>query len=130
MRPGNVSIEVDFAPTGMSPYAAVVKLFGEHDMATRDEVNAALAPLYGDVLLDLSECEFVDSSVIGLVLRKSQQLTRDGHRIELVVAPGSNVERALEIIDIRQFLTIHGHVPADGSASSDHVAGSAEPSER
>ena len=130
MRPGNVSIEVDFAPTGVSPYAAVVKLSGEHDMATRDELNAALAPLYGDVLLDLSECEFVDSSVIGLVLRKSQELTRDGHRIELVVASGSNVERALEIVDIRQFLTIHDHVPAVGSASSDHAAESAEPSER
>jgi anti-anti-sigma factor len=130
MRPGDISIEVDFAPTGVSPYAAVVKLAGEHDLATRDELSAALAPLYGDLLLDLTRCEFIDSAVIALVLRKAQQLTRDGHRIELVVAPGSNVERALEIVDIRQFLTIHDHVPADGSASSDRAVGSAEPAEQ
>jgi anti-anti-sigma factor len=129
MRPENMSIEVDFAPIGVSPYAAVVKLSGEHDMATRDELNAALAPLYGDVLLDLSDCEFVDSSVIGLVLRKSQQLTRDGHRIELVVEPGSTVERALTIVDIRQFVTIHDHMPADGSVSSDRPAESVETGE-
>ena len=119
MRPEKVSIEVDFAPDGVSPYAAVVKLCGEHDLATRDELQAALAPLYGAVLLDLSECEFVDSTVIGLMLRKSQELGRDGHRLELVVLPGSHVERALEIVDIQQFLTIHGSVPADGTASSD-----------
>jgi len=126
MRPDKTSIEVDFAPAGVSPYAAVVKLCGEHDLATRDELHAALAPLYGDVLLDLSECEFVDSTVIGLMLRKAQELTRDGHRIELVVEPGSHVERALEIVDIQQFLTIHDRVPADGTVSSDHAAESAE----
>jgi anti-anti-sigma factor len=129
MRPEKVAIEVDFAPAGVSPYAAVVKLWGEHDLATRDELHAALAPLYGDVLLDLSECEFVDSTVIGLMLRKSQELTRDGHRIELVVEPGSHVERALEIVDIQQFLTIHGSVPADGTVSSDRPAENAGSSE-
>jgi anti-anti-sigma factor len=126
MRPENVPIEVDFAPAGVSPYAAVVKLCGEHDVATRDELTGALAPLYGDLLLDLSECEFIDSSVIALVLRKSQELTRDGHRIELVVEAGSNVERALQIVDIRQFLTIHDQRPLDGSVSSDRAAGGSE----
>ena len=116
MRPEKVPIEVDFAPAGVSPYAAVVTLSGEHDLATRDDLEAALAPLYGAVLIDLSACEFVDSTVIGLIVRKSQELGRDGHRLELVVLPGSHVERALEIVDIQQFLTMHSSVPADGDS--------------
>jgi anti-anti-sigma factor len=110
MGPEKRAIEVDLAPDGASPFSAVVKLWGEHDLGTSDELHAALAPLYGDLLVDLTECEFVDSTVIGLVLRKYQELKRDGHRMELVVEPGSPVGRALEIVDIRQFVTVRERI--------------------
>src|SRR3954453_21902111 len=50
-----------------SPAVAIVTLRGEHDLATRAEINAALARAGGeaDVLVDLSDCSFIDSSVIG-----------------------------------------------------------------
>jgi anti-sigma B factor antagonist len=94
------------------PYVAVVLLRGEHDLATRDAIGAALEPLEGDVLVDLTECTFIDSSVIGALLACAQRLRGAGHRLELVV-PSDNeaIVRVLEIVDIASLVTVHERRP-------------------
>jgi anti-anti-sigma factor len=105
-------IHVELRPALATSYAAVVSLCGEHDLATSSDLRVALAPLHGDVLVDLSECEFPDSSAIRTLLDKSQDLKRDGHRLELVVpAENTNVRRIIEIIGLAQLMTVHGRLP-------------------
>jgi anti-sigma B factor antagonist len=111
------AVLVEFHPPRAPDFAAVVSLHGEHDLATRDAIGEALDPLLGTVLVDLSGCEFVDSTVIGLLLRQSERLQRDGHRLE-VLLPASNetVGRVFDIAGLRSLLTVHEAVTADGAS--------------
>ena len=111
------AIEIELRPVRVAGYAALVSLHGEHDLATSDDLVAALAPLSGNLLVDLSECEFIDSTVIGVVIAKSAELVRDGHRLELVV-PGSNqiVSRVVEVVGLRALMTVHEQVPSIATA--------------
>jgi anti-anti-sigma factor len=87
-RPTSTNAERPRIEVLLSPpdYAATVILCGEHDLATSEAVRVALAPLYGRVLVDLSGCSFIDSTVIGLFVEKARSLTRDGYALELLVA--------------------------------------------
>jgi anti-anti-sigma factor len=107
------STEVRLAHGGSSPYSAVVTLRGAHDLNTSTGLKAALAPLEGDLLLNLAECEFMDSTVIGLVIGKARALNRHGQYLELIVAPDSQVERALATLGVDEIITVHDHMPVD-----------------
>jgi anti-anti-sigma regulatory factor len=85
------TVSVEHAPGGSRPYVAAVKLCGEHDLATLPEVVASLAPLHGNILVDLSECEFIDVSTIGRLKAKQRALQREGFALDLLV-PAERVE--------------------------------------
>jgi anti-anti-sigma factor len=105
-------IDVELSPSRGSGYAAIVMLCGEHDITTGGALRVALAPLYGNVLVDLSECDFIDSSVIGALLEKSEDLRHEGRRIELVVpAESSRVRRSIEVIGLENRLGMHERRP-------------------
>ena len=111
-------VRVDVGPTGCGPYAAVIDLCGEHDLATVEAVTDALSPFYGDVLVDLSSCDFMDSTVIGVLIRKAQELEREGHRLELVVPrTRANVLRVFATIRMGDLITIHECTPVAKVAS-------------
>ena len=109
-RAGIVDIEVAAAST--PGYAATVILRNEHDLATSQGIEAMLAPLLGNVLVDLSECDFMDSAVITVLLLKARELEREGFRLELVVPPENvQVARIAEIVGLRAFTTVHDRRP-------------------
>lgn len=118
-------IQVEVRPARAPQYAALVSLHGEHDLATSSALRDALRPLFGDVLVDLSQCSFVDSTVIGALITSAQELEREGHRLSLVVPPeNANVARTLEIVRIGELIRILPTVPgADGASSEDAAAG-------
>jgi anti-anti-sigma factor len=88
-------------------YMAVVALRGEHDIATRDAVRVALGRLRGPVLVDLADCEFIDSTIIETLLAYAQQLAAEGHHLELrLPPPRSVVARSLELINIRDAIQV------------------------
>jgi anti-anti-sigma factor len=100
-------INVRLGREGTPGYVAVVSLNGEHDLATSEGVRVALAPLLGAVLVDLSRCDFVDSTVIGVLLERAEELTSDGYRLELVAPPeGSSAARALEITGVAELVRV------------------------
>jgi anti-sigma B factor antagonist len=78
---------------------AKVTPFGEIDLATAGEVEAQLAPLWNDglreVVLDLSQVTFIDSSGLRVVVEAGQAAAR--HRVAFTVLPGPPaVQRAFE----------------------------------
>jgi anti-anti-sigma factor len=105
-------IDVEIRPARVPDFAAVVSLHGEHDMATAPEIVKAISSIAGNVLVDLSTCDFVDSSMVSALLTGSQDLEREGHRLELLV-PGDNavVLHTLDLIGLREVIVIHGDWP-------------------
>jgi anti-anti-sigma factor len=102
------TIEVELMPTAASDFAATLRLSGEHDLATRRDIQDALEPIDGDVLVDLSACEFIDSSVIVMLLAAHYAARREGRRLELLLpAENRKITRTLELSGARQLLTVH-----------------------
>ncbi len=106
------TVVVELLPAGSLGYAAVVSLCGEHDVGTSGAIAGALAPIRGNVLVDLSGCEFIDSSVITALIDKFRALERDACRLELVVPPSvANVTRIIDVIGLRTLIAVHDRSP-------------------
>ncbi len=74
------------------------RLRGELDVAAYDAAALAMAPLFkaaGDVMLDLSDLSFVDSTGIRLFIRLHKAL--DGHGELILRSPAPHVAYILEI---------------------------------
>jgi anti-anti-sigma factor len=93
----------------------VVAVRGELDLGTASDLEAPLedAVSSGDasVLIDLSECEFIDSTGIALIVRAWQRLDRaaDGEGSGRVVICSDNdqVRSVLEITGLELSIPIH-----------------------
>jgi anti-anti-sigma factor len=93
----------------------VIAVRGELDLSTASELERPLedAISSGDasVLIDLSECEFIDSTGIALIVRVWQRLDRtaDGEGTGRVVICSHNdqVRRVLEITGLELSIPIH-----------------------
>ena len=93
-------------------FGSVVSLRGEHDFATIDAIERAVTQAEDNVLLDLSACEFIDSTVIGAILTCVRELAHRGSHLELV-APHENttVSHILDVAGLREILTVHERRP-------------------
>jgi anti-anti-sigma factor len=109
-------ILVELRPAYATAYVAVVALRGEHDLATCMKVADALAPIDGDVLLDLTGCEFIDATVIGVVVSKLVSLQREGHRLDLLIDPATYVARVVDIVRLGDVVTVLRELPVDQGA--------------
>jgi anti-anti-sigma factor len=109
-------IRVELDPPHARGYAAIVFLCGEHDLSTSADLGIALDPIRGNLLIDLSECEFIDSTVIAALLEKFEDLRREGHRLELLVLPGkTNIRRVIELVGLDTLVTVHDAMPGGGT---------------
>jgi anti-sigma B factor antagonist len=100
------SIEVREPASGQD-YVSVVALIGEHDLATRDQLAEVLAPILGPVLVDLSACSFIDSTIISVLIGTHQSLAQVGHGVELRVPPAGYVRRTLTVSGVEAILPLH-----------------------
>jgi anti-anti-sigma factor len=100
------TVKVAFA----SKDTAVVALFSEHDLHSRAALRAALAYAAEErnVLVDLSRCTFIDSSIISLLLATQRTLNARAGRCELVIPPQVGyVTRLFAITGIAGLFTVH-----------------------
>jgi anti-anti-sigma factor len=105
--PEESSVAVWVGPAGSDgQYAAVVELSGAHDISTRREVERVFAPIRGDVLVDLTDCSFMDSTVLSVILQKARMLKVDDYGLEVRSRPGSPVARMLEIASIFDVINV------------------------
>ena len=112
--PGPVTIEV------ISAGAAIVTLGGDHDVASRDAIADAfgVAATGRDLLVDLTECTFIDSTIIKLLLQTMRAMAENDARMELVIDTGSHghVARVAELMGIADVIPTHGS-RSDGISS-------------
>lgn len=89
----------------------VITVEGELDMNTAADlerelggpVGAAEAPL----LIDLSRCEFIDSTGIALIVRSWQALDGDGNGRFALCGIGHQVKRVLDITGLEETIPTH-----------------------
>jgi anti-sigma B factor antagonist len=100
------AVEVDLSVPGV----AFVMLDGEHDLSSAQPVSEALAKAGArrDVLVNLSGCTFMDSSVIAMLFRARTQLELHDRRLELIIPEhASSVRRIAEVTVLNAIMRIH-----------------------
>lgn len=79
----------------------VVALVGEHDITMADRLRTRLAEVHaadGRIILDLTETTFIDSTVLSVIFDAvNQAVGSSGDTLAIVVTPGSNVDRILDV---------------------------------
>jgi anti-anti-sigma factor len=111
--PSKPTVNVELNPATAPGFAAIVRLCGEHDLATGSEIVGALEPVYGNVLVDLTTCEFIDSTVISVLIVNQQARQREGQRLELLVPPENTmVRRTLEVSGVTEVLSVRSALPS------------------
>jgi anti-sigma B factor antagonist len=84
---------------------------GELDMSTAPELERGLEEALADpgasIVIDLSECEFIDSTGIALIVRAWRRLADQGER-QLALASGDHqVRRLLKITGVEGSIPMH-----------------------
>jgi anti-sigma B factor antagonist len=86
-----------------------VSVVGELDQSTADELRTALAQAIGDpergLLVDLSDCNFIDSTGLSLLVETKRRLSEDRRRFGVCCAD-ADVRRLLELTGIDQAVTL------------------------
>lgn len=104
----------------LSPLVGIpgIKLTGEVDLATAPQLKDALADIWteSEVLLDLSDLTFMDSSGVSAMLEFAR--TRNGAGPLVVVNPSADIERLFELTRLEQHPKVevrHTRSQADAS---------------
>ena len=98
-------IRIDLCAAGVT----VLELLGEHDLATVDELAAAIDQALTSrpgLVIDLSETTFMDSTVVHLLVNAHQVLEARGHELIVQVTEASAVLRVLQLTQLDTALGI------------------------
>jgi anti-anti-sigma factor len=79
---------------------SVVVLVGEHDLATRSDIEAALEAALGQgdgVAVDLSEADFIDSSTLHVLVSAARRATENGRGFSIVLPKNGAVRQVFEL---------------------------------
>jgi anti-anti-sigma factor len=95
----------------------VLTIRGELDLSTAPQLerslDAASAPEEPAILIDLSECEFIDSTGVALIINAWQRVDREageGSGRLVLCCPNSQVRRLLEITGVENSISLHDSV--------------------
>jgi anti-sigma B factor antagonist len=96
----NLSFRVD---ASSRPGLETVSVSGELDQATAPELRSALSEALGNahgaVLIDLSDCGFIDSTGLSLLVEAKRRLDQENRGFG-VCCPDDDVRRLLELTGI------------------------------
>ena len=99
----------------------VIRLLGEHDMATRDSLWVEVAQSVMDdrgVVISLTDAEFIDSGVINILFKGDLLLQERGRRLVVHVQTASVVRRTLEVTSVCDSLPCFGDIEAALASAS------------
>ncbi len=84
-------------------------LRGEHDLHSWSGVTVALANASQrpGVVVDLSECTFLDSTMLTALLVAAKQLRTRGGALAVVMARGTEVRRIFEVMNVDTLVEMH-----------------------
>jgi anti-sigma B factor antagonist len=103
-RAGDLEVRLETMAEG----ASVIHVSGELDMATTPELEEVVdgADLGGAVVIDLSECGFLDSSAVRVLVGTARASEEAGGSLS-IVASDPGILRVLEIAAVDTMLPVH-----------------------
>jgi anti-sigma B factor antagonist len=92
----------------MAKTVVIVALRGEFDLAERDRVRAAFDSIArsSTIVLDLTGVEYVDSTILGTLIKLRTELASEAGELVIVALPGKMVNRILEITGLKAIFKI------------------------
>lgn len=96
---------IDTGKPGAGEIATMVMVFaGEYDIAGKERFRADLERLLEipNVVLDLTDVTYADSTAITELLRLHNARKSKGHPTETLVVPGKNLQKVFELLDLRR----------------------------
>jgi anti-sigma B factor antagonist len=89
----------------------VVALHGEHDLSTSDTLTGRLNEIFAEgmsIVIDLSDAEFIDSTIIRVILNAYRRAEETpGNRVAVVVPPdNAAVDRVMELTGLGGLLPV------------------------
>ncbi|HEX3330879.1 MAG TPA: STAS domain-containing protein [Gaiellales bacterium] len=82
---------------------SLVDLVGEHDRSTAPELQFELDGVFtpgGSIVVDLSAATFIDSSILGVLLRAEVRTSRrQGEQFAVVAPKGGAAARLFDLVD-------------------------------
>jgi anti-sigma B factor antagonist len=101
--PRDFDVRSETAPRG----GAVLHVSGDLDLASAPRVEEAMSELNADpVVIDLSECTFLDSAGMRVLLAGARQLADAGRSLR-VVTSDPRILRVLEITAVDTLIAVH-----------------------
>ena len=98
---------------------AIVRLRGECDLSMRPQIRQVIdaARDTPGVIVDLSDCTFLDSTALLLLFSARREVAARGGRLELVIpaSPGA-VDRIVNLMRVRDVFSTHSSVDEARSA--------------
>ena len=91
------------------PGVALVALAGEHDLYSEDELRQILEASLAccdHVIVDLSAAEFIDSTIIHVLVQTMRSATELGRTFNVVLGTAPAVERILEVTGLTPLLGV------------------------
>jgi anti-sigma B factor antagonist len=108
-RAGDVEVTRETLPEG----SVVVRVEGELDMATSGSFEEAIAEAEpgARLVIDLTECTFLDSSAVRVLVETARSMEESNGKVSLVTRdPG--ILRVLEIAAVDTMLPVHDTLDA------------------
>ena len=87
----------------------VIRLTGEHDLSNVSQLRAALdhaCESLRSVIVDLGECEFIDSTVIATLISARNRTLQDDGQFAVVAPDGSISQNVLTIVGVGSLLNV------------------------
>jgi anti-anti-sigma factor len=109
----------------ISSSTTVVTLHGEHDVLTRYRLRAALERVRQatQVIVDLTPCAFIDSSIVGALVQAGHGPLPATQRMCLVVPEADTiVARVIKGVGVRELLPVHASLAGALRAAGEHAA--------
>lgn len=108
MNPAPFQVKVGNVEQGVR----TISVRGELDLSTAPELEAPLEEALdsgeGSLLIDLSQCEFIDSTGIALIVRAWQRLdSGENGRALVICSQNDQVRRVLEITGLELSIPVH-----------------------
>ena len=105
MRTGQIGVESDGS-------IRVLVLRGEHDLSTAPDVRAHMEEAVeagADVVVDLSETGFIDSSILGVLVAGYRSLASAERpcRLAVVAVPGGSVTRLFDLVSVSEMIPVY-----------------------
>jgi len=109
MKADSLSLQPTVEVRSPQPHAALLVLGGEHDLYSADQLRQTIdMSLSGcdHLIVDLSAAEFIDSTIIGVLVQTMKKASGLGRKFSVVLGTAPVVERALEVSGVLPLLNV------------------------